>query len=79
MSKTWRVRPSELYCVDDPYEAFRFDRAVWQFGTALTSELDKQEAKTSKETEKKRKAVFDKWMGSSASAGNKGFRDPANR
>lgn len=78
MSKQWRVRPSELYCVDDPIAAFKFDRAIWTFGTALTAELDKQEAKTTKETENKRRQVFDKWMGSSASK-SQSFRDPANR
>lgn len=79
MGQAWRTRPSELYCIEDPYEAFRFDRAVFLFGTALTAELDKQEGKNSKEIQKARDRVFAKWIPTEASKGPQQFRDPSKR
>ena len=78
LAKTWKCRPSELYDVEDPYDAFRFDRAVAHFGDALSAELDKVEGKNNKEIEAKRLKILRKWIpeASTATPGRK-YRDPA--
>lgn len=45
MSKTFRVRPSQLLGVADvsDYLAFCLDRAVWYFGSCLEADLDDAE------------------------------------
>lgn len=68
LSKQWKVRPSELYGVNHPVQAFYFDRAVWVFGTTMEADMDKagQKAKKPKQQEAARLRVMHKWLGSDA-------------
>lgn len=43
MAKTFRTRPSDFLQVDHPVQAFYFDRAVFNFGTAFDADMDEQE------------------------------------
>ena len=61
-AKLWRVRPSELLGVSDPWTAYCLDNAVAHFGNALTAELDAVEGKNSKEINKKRERLMTKWL-----------------
>ena len=62
---------------EDEVLAYCFDRAVTIFGSSLENELNKVEAKTEKEGERKRDRILAKWIpGTSAGEGRK-FRDPA--
>lgn len=81
LAKTYRVRPSELYDIDDPMAAFCFDRAVARFGNALSAELEgvhEPKDKDGKKTEAKRLRILRKWIPeTSAASANTGYRDPA--
>lgn len=73
MSKTWRVRPSEIYAITGEFRAYCFDNAVMTFGLALEDALDRVEAKTAKQVESKRKQVLMRWLGVDE---GKRFRNP---
>lgn len=75
LSKTYRCRPSELYGIHHPVQAFFFDRAVWLFGTSLESDLEKstEKVKKPKQAEQARMRVLQKWLGTEVI----GFRQPA--
>ncbi len=63
---------------EDEVVAYCFDRAVTIFGSSLEMELNKVEAKTEKEGERKRERIIAKWIpGTKAGEGRK-FRDPAS-
>lgn len=68
LSKTYHCRPSDLYGVEHPVQAFFFDRAIWLFGTTLDSDLEKAAAKAKKATqaEKAQLRVMQKWLGHEA-------------
>lgn len=74
LSKAYVVRPSELYGMTHPVQAFFFDRAVWVFGTTLESDLEKAgaKAKKPKQAEQARMRVLQKWLGTEAI----GFQQP---
>lgn len=74
MAKTFQCLPSELIHIEDPLDAFRFDRAVWTFGTALTAELNNCKGKTDKEIERKQERILRKWI--PESAGPEKFAEP---
>lgn len=54
-AQLWRVRPSELVGIEDPYAAYCFDQAVGEFGSYVKHELEKIEGKNAKAVEGKRK------------------------
>lgn len=66
------TRPSEIYDVEDAFEAFCFDRAVITFGLAVEHALHGVEGKNAKEIERKQARELDKWLGRKQQ-----FRDPA--
>lgn len=68
LSKAYHVRPSELYGIQHPVQAFYFDRAVWVFGTTLDADLEKAgaDAKKPAQQEAARMRVISKWLGSEA-------------
>lgn len=68
LSKAYHCRPSEIYGVHHPVQAFYFDRAVWVFGTTLENDLDKAsaDAKKPKQGEQARLRVLQKWLGQEA-------------
>ena len=53
-AQLWRVRPSELVGIEDPYIAYCFDQAVGEWGSYIRSELSKIEGKNAKAVEGKR-------------------------
>ncbi len=75
MAKSYSCRPSDLLDLQDPYDRFSFDRAVWHFGTALTSELNSVKGKTDREIERKQDRILKKWIPESA-PNAKQFREP---
>lgn len=54
-AQLWRVRPSELVNVEDPYRAYCLDQAVGEFGSYVKSEVERIEGKNAKAVEGKRK------------------------
>jgi hypothetical protein len=77
MSKSYRCRPSDLLDLEDPFDAFRLDRAVWTFGTELTAELNKVEGKNDKEIRKKQERILKRWIPEANQMPTK-FREPPN-
>jgi len=76
-----RVRPSDLYKLEDEVTQWSFDRAVQTFGNALESKLQlvSRAAKKQKEAERKVERELDKWLSSADEEGTvtKGrFRNP---
>lgn len=53
-AQLWRVRPSELVGIEDPYIAYCFDQAVGEWGSYIRSELSQIEGKNAKAVEGKR-------------------------
>lgn len=78
MAQTFRCLPSDLLHIEDPYDAFRLDRAVWLFGTTLKAELESQKGKNEKEIERKQDRVLKKWIPELAASPTK-YRDPGKR
>jgi len=72
----FRALPSEVVGLTDPFDAFRFNRAVHHFGSSLQAELDSASGKTEKDTEAKRLRILHKWIPEAAGS-NARFRDPA--
>ena len=78
-AKQFSCRPSEILGVDDQPMAFYFDRAVFTFGQALETELDKagesrgKTKKTAGQVALARQQVIARWLGAQK------FADPANR
>lgn len=82
MATAFRTRPSSFLAIDNPFDAYRLDRAVYRFGHIVEQELEGVEGKNKNEIKKKRLRVVDKYFpkAQSASAGkNKKFADPATR
>ena len=76
LAKQARTSPSEIMGLDrekDPWVAYCIDRAVTTFGTAVQSELDSVEGKTSKEIEVKRQHVLNRFF---PEAGGRRYADP---
>jgi hypothetical protein len=74
LSQSCNERPSRIYDIHDPVQAFCFDRAVVLFGEALQAELEAVNENTASATKAKRQRILRKWI-PEASAGS--FRDPA--
>jgi hypothetical protein len=78
-SQQFRCRPSEILGVTEQPAAFYFDRAVFTFGSALESELEKagQSKGKSKKTDSQiamaRQQIMARWLGTQR------FADPAKR
>lgn len=64
MANQLRVRPSDLFGLDDEVEAWSFDRAVLTFGNALTNKLQlvARDAKKQKEADGKVYRELQKWL-----------------
>jgi hypothetical protein len=80
MSKAWNQRPSSLYGIKDPYEAYCFDRAVMYFGAAYEADMDKAAsgAKNQGAIERRQALVAKRWMTDEDDEETKPkFRDPA--
>lgn len=80
IAREFRCRPSELYDVTDPIDAFKFDRAVYVFGSSLSAALDSAEGKNEKAIRANRKRIIQKWIPEAAGDARtkaKNFRDPA--
>lgn len=65
MCKAFHCRPSELYGIEHPVQAFFFDRGIYTFGTALEYDLNDstRDTKNQKQTDRVRDRVIAKWMG----------------
>ena len=81
MAKAFRARPSELLGVEDDFDAFRLDRAVYRFGTHVDAALDKVTGNNENEIKQKRLRVVAKYFpkAQAASGSTKKFADPAAR
>lgn len=76
LAKSSQCRPSDVYAVDDPVDAYCFDRAVYHFGTALEAALDEANSeKTAAAVNRKRQRIFQKWIPEASV----GFADPAKK
>ena len=73
LAKSSRALPSQIFHLDDPVDAFCFDRAVLMFGDALQGELDGVEEKTKQAAASKQKAILRRWIPEAPSD----FQDPA--
>lgn len=62
---------------EDEVLAYCFDKAVTLFGASLENELNRVEAKTEKEGERKRAQILSKWIPDSKAGEGRKFRDPA--
>jgi hypothetical protein len=77
LAKEWRVRPSEIYEVTG-FDAYRFDRAVSIFGSALSAELEGVEGKTKQVRESKQKQILQKWIPEAkGTKAARRYKDPA--
>lgn len=78
MSKKWKVRPSDLVALTDPYEAWCLDEACYMWGMHVDAELDKAGAKAKKAevANQRRQAALTKLLGGPEES-NKAYRDPA--
>ncbi len=80
MAKQLRVRPSELFGIDEEVAAWSFDRAVLTFGNALESKLQivARNSKRQKEAERKVERELQKWLSSAddKSSTARRFADP---
>lgn len=77
MSQSYKKLPSELLFIETPFDAFCLNRAVWLFGSTVDGKMEAVEGKTSKEIQKKRLKVLNKYVPQAADAS--GFADPAKR
>ena len=75
LSRAWRVRPSELYGIEEPLARLNFDRAVNYFGSSVEAEMHQaaEKAKTNKAARQKAQQVLNRYI----STGQGQFRDPA--
>jgi len=64
MANQLRIRPSDLYQLDDEVEAWCFDRAVLTFGNALSNKLQlvSRAAKKQKEADQKIARELNRWL-----------------
>ena len=77
MAQKFQTIPSNLVGLTDPWDAYRFNRAVYHFGTELEEAMNKvPKGRNDKQTEIRRMRVLQKWIPEAAS-GEKQFRDPA--
>lgn len=81
MAKAFRVRPSDLLGINQDFDAFRLDRAVYRFGKHVDAELDKVTGKNENEIKQKRLRVIARYFpkAQAASGSTKKFADPAAR
>lgn len=82
LSRTWRVRASELYHITDPLTAFYFDRVVAAFGQEVEAALDEASdgAKNRREIERKRGMVLARYLKEADGSTPRGtYADPAAR
>lgn len=86
LSRTWKVRPSEMYGIAGEFAAWCFDRAVTTFGTAVETDIKESTSKAKDDAQAKRKAqlVLHKWLNMPVEKEEDGevqrrtkFRDPA--
>lgn len=75
VASDFSCRPSALYDVRNPVEAFAFDRSVYIFGSALKAELESVNEKTAAASKNKRQRILQKWIPEASV----GYKDPANR
>lgn len=54
-AQLWRVRPSDMMGIEDPYTAFCFDQAVGEFGSYVRHEVQSIDGKNAKAVEGKRR------------------------
>lgn len=83
LSSKLRIRPSELYSIEEPVAALNFDKAVVTFGAALEEAIRKKTKKVKDQDEAERKAhdEVQRWISSadpvdSPSRNRSRFRDP---
>ncbi len=62
---------------EDEVLAHCFDKAVTLFGASLENELNRVEAKSEKEGERKRERIIAKWIPDNKAGEGRKFRDPA--
>lgn len=83
MSKELHKTPAELYFIQDEVTAWCFNRAVTTFGRELDADLANAEskAKNSRQANRMRKMVMDKWMtlGIPDAVSGRKFADPAGK
>ena len=79
LSQRMRVRPSDLFFIDDELTAWCFDRAVVTFGVALENDLEKHMSKAKTDSARRRvhARVMSKWLDDPNDTGR--FRDPGRR
>ena len=53
MAGSYHCRPSQLLGVEDTYDAFVLDQAIFHFGTEVEAQLDKAESRSKSETGKR--------------------------
>jgi hypothetical protein len=76
-AQSWNTQPSKLLGVSEWYTAFCLDQAINYWGTFVSSELDKIEAKTAKATEAKRQARLQVLLSPEGEMPKGQFADPA--
>lgn len=78
-AKEFSCRPSDLVGIESDLWAYYFDRAVFTFGRAIETELDKagrssgKKKKTDAQIEMARNSIMAKWLGL------RRFADPTKR
>lgn len=77
LSKAYRARPSEMLGLENTWDSFCLDSAIWVFGSHIENEMNKIEAKTDKEREHKRDSVLRRYIPELAKAQK--FADPGKR
>lgn len=56
------MQPSEILGIEDKWDAFCFDRAVWFFGMELEGAINSINEKTAKATNTKREREVSRWL-----------------
>lgn len=77
-AKTWNTQPSSILRIEEWYIAYCLDQAVNYWGTYVTNELEKIEAKTAKAAEARRHARLQSLLAEDGADPAQGqFADPA--
>ena len=79
MAKTFHQKPSSFFRVEDEYDAYRIDRAVWTFGDGLEEEMNKVDEDDQNKRRRAIERIFEKWIPEAAIPVEKRFADPAAR
>lgn len=77
MSKLWKVRPSEIVGLDDPYVAYCLDEAIMYAGNYIEQQLDNVKQGKGKNAEKHRAAQQQIVLERILYGKQQTFRDPA--